>query len=132
MIKRKVASRNGRDSRAYIVTVRSVHPPLTRLIFASEFTIRKMTVVHVNKQLSYLSPQTKYLQGWQTVKKSDEDSLYIKDVLSAHEVRLLLIVLDPSFPFIWTLYPAYLYKLKHMFVTKIGNESYLRCIPRSD
>ena len=63
MIKRKVASRNGRDSRAYIVTVRSAHPPLTRLIFASEFTIRKMTVVHVNNQLSYLSLQTKYLQG---------------------------------------------------------------------
>ena len=123
MIKRKVASRNGRDSRAYIVTACSAHPPLTRLIFASEFTIRKMTVVHVNKQLSYLSPQTKYLQGWQTVKKSDEDSLYIKDVLSAHE--------DPSFPFIWTLYLAYLHKLKHMFVSKIGNESCLRCIPRS-
>lgn len=63
MIKRKVASRNGRDSRAYIVTASSAHPPLTRLIFASEFTIRKMTVVHVNNQLSYLSPQTKYLQG---------------------------------------------------------------------
>lgn len=131
MIKRKVASRNERDSRAYIVTARSTHPPLTRLIFASEFTIRKMTVVHVNKQLSYLSPQTKYLQGWQTVKKSDEDSLYIKDVLSAHEVRLLLIMWDPSFPFIWTLYPAYLHKLKHIFVTKINNESCLRCIPRS-
>ena len=131
MIKRKVASRNGRDSRAYIVTARSAHPPLTRLIFASEFTIRKMTVVHVNNQLSYLSPQTKYLQGWQTVKKSDEDSLYIKDVLSAHGIRLLLIMLDLSFPFISTLYLAYLHKLKHMFVTKIGNESCLRCIPRS-
>ena len=131
MIKRKVASRNGKDPRAYIVTARSTHPPLSRLIFASEFTIRKMMVVHVNNQLSYLSPQTKYLQGWQTVKKSDEDSLYIKDVFSAHEVRLLLIMWDPLFPFIWTLYLAYVHKLKRIFVTKIGDESWLRCIPRS-
>ena len=63
MIKRKVASRNGKDPRAYVVTARSAHPPLSRLIFASEFTIRKMMDVRVNNQLSYLSPQTKYLQG---------------------------------------------------------------------
>ena len=53
MMKRKVASRNGKDPRAYIVTARSTHPPLSRLIFASEFTIRKMMVVHVNNQLSF-------------------------------------------------------------------------------